>query len=1154
MKPVDQDIRDRVATRLDVSFALSASAGAGKTSVLVDRVLSLLRAGTAPQRIAVITFTEKAAGEVGERVQDRLEQFLAETEDPKERDRIEQALGSIADLTASTIHAFALDLLRREALAARWSPHTEILAETLSASSVDQAYEEWRRGFDRRHPEMAVDLRHAAAEKTIKDAAFECLCYRDLTPVVAPAEVDWAPARAELDTIRAALEEARACCTKPETCKLLANNGELLALLERGKSLDPEAAVRSVLETNGGSKSGGKNGDWRDDGLARFKKCIQDVRDWQGRTKPLLLAPLHRALILDQYEHFLPAVEASKRAGAQADYEDLLFRSAELLSSHDAARRRLAARFDAILVDEVQDTDPLQAEIAFLLTRAPELTGDWHTHPPRPGHLFAVGDAKQSIYRFRRADVTTWRQISDLIARDGEKETLRQNFRSVPGIVGFANHVFADFPDYEAMESFREPGAVDPVVVLSAEDGTDADAAARHIHSLLTSKAQVIDRHSREPRDLELRDIMILLPSWTNAEATQERLLSAGFDCIVEGGATFFERDEVRLTLAALRAFDEPTDAEAIVFVLRGLFGISNDDLAKHAAAGGLWNYTVPEQPDGPAAEALAFLFARYREKARRSLVALLDDLMEHTQAPAVWNLTPRGRAMLANLDKVRELIRQFECATSSPSEVIEQFDLLRRRGEEQDLPVADSDANAIRITTLFKAKGLEAPVVFLLHARRRPTPPMGIVDRDAGTVAFKVKDLMPPGYAALEKKEKAAQQEEMRRWMYVAATRARDQLVICHTEKAKLLALDLARGLSGVAEAEHDALVEIAEKVHVRVRDPAQLPDPGTESETFPGLDDQVDRLLDDPPTSEDVDGATRSRHCSTKVEAAAAAATRWRSVTQKVKPRRFTQGGGVGMLGGTVVHRVMEHLDLSRDKAALHAEIGPLLEAQAALAGLEEEKVRDCEEVLRGLLELDIIDRARAAPERWQEAPFAFRESDGTIITGTIDLCFPVDESRRQWVVADWKSHLPPKGSPEWLAYQRQVGLYAKALIETMVGHDIEVVDRVIAGPHPKLQPDAWELALLEVRDELRDELSALQDLGVPPPTVGPEIEGVEVELYWDATEIVVVIDPSEGETGALGRGGCTVVEVRTDESDWVGVVTARLRAALDLRAVER
>jgi ATP-dependent exoDNAse (exonuclease V) beta subunit len=1118
---IDQPVRDRAIHEVTRSFAMSAGAGSGKTSVLSDRVVQLLLSGVDPGRVAAITFTEKAAGELQERVRDALE--AAAASDPSEA--LSTALRRLPELQLSTIHAFCQRLLTLEALEAGWAPGTEVMGAALQSDGVAKAYRSWLQGFRSRQPAAARLVGALVNPATLRSAAAELVRFRDLTPVTTPLSLDARVAFGQLLEVHQGVIDAAAGCKAPDTDKLLAGNAGLLRALEQAVQLPPgDTVVRTLLTVPDGKRSGGRKGDWVAGGKQTFLEALDALGDW--RTSQL--ERLHGTLVRDLHTHFLPEVERAKSASAVADFDDLLFRAGSLLE-HDEVRRRLARRFDALLVDEVQDTDPIQARVAALLTRDPEATGAWNAHGPQPGRLFAVGDPRQSIYRFRRADVATFDALSALVQTDGEALSLSQNFRSVPGLVDWVNRCFASLPGYVPQRAYRQPAALPPVVRLSADD--ELQAVARYLHHL-RRVGQVVDRTTGERREVRWGDVMVLLPAWTKADALCSGLARAGIPALVEGGGGFFERDEVTLCVAALHALEEPGDERRTVRVLRGLFGIDFEQLATHRAAGGSWRYTVPEPPPGPVADAFTVLSELGRMRGRRPWVDLLDDLLDRTAAPAVWAAMPDGDARLANLDKLRALLRQAESTSTSSGQVLRRLDEL---DTQTDLSRNDLDSDAVRITSYFKAKGLEAPVVVLCYADRGSPGASAAVDRERGEVALRITPLSPPDWDRRKADDKADDEAERARWMYVAATRARDQLVIVQGPKSKLLTEHL-----GAALAEAEAV------------DVSALPEVPLTDETFRGVDEQVDAWLATPAppvdgSPEESDDWVRGR--SRALRRSKAACTSWRSVHELAARERVARAASpVGVVGGRVVHEVMEQLDLALP-AAHHLEELPARVAGAAVAaGLSEEVEEACVDILRGLVTHPVMERARQAPERWVEVPFALHDQ-GRVVSGRIDLAFPTDASRRRWVVVDWKSDLPARGTAAWRNYERQLGWYAKALLQTV--SPCEEVETVLVGPHPSLGdgPSAAE-RVAQVLPELAPALAALLDEGVEVPRVGADVGEPIValaELAFDAAKVALCIDPPDDDVADLRSQGWTVVVSDGRGVSWAERAMQQVRKAL-------
>lgn len=1123
MSAVDQPIRDRAITETGHSFALSAGAGSGKTSVLTARVLRLLESGVEPARIAAITFTEKAAGELQERVRDGLEKRLATASSPV----LEQALDKLAQLQLSTIHSFCQRLLTLEALEAGWAPDTEVLPAVVQSEGVAAAYTRWRQGFARRHPEAAFLVRCLVKPGTLRGGALTLVSYRDLEPVADPLAFDPVTAHPGFLEVHQRLMEARALCTAPND-NLLVNNTRLLGLLDAASALEPGDAVVQVLASSELGGKGGRKGNWVGDGKETFLEARQAFLDWRAGQ----LARLHGVLVRDLYEHFLPAAEQAKADHGVADFDDLLFRAAELLA-HDGVRARLAQRYQALLVDEVQDTDPIQAEVAALLARAPTASGPWDAHAPEPGRIFAVGDPRQSIYRFRRADVATWDALRTMIEASGESLTLVQNFRSVPGIVDWVNTTFAELPGYVPQQAYRGAAELQPVVTLPCDVDDELETVARYLLQV-HSEGRVVDRGSGQLRPVGWSDIMLLLPAWSAAERLQAVLTRAGIPCLVEGGGAFFERDEIKLAMAALQALQDPADEQSTVLVLRGLFGIDWPTLVRHKANDGSWRYTVPNQPEGPVADAFELLKELSWLRGRRPWVDLLDELLGRTRAAATWAALRGGEARLANLDKLRALLRQVESNSRSPGDALRA---LQDLDKDKDLSRSDLDSDAVRITSYFKAKGLEAPVVVLAHPQRSADGVIAAVDRTARKVALRINPLEPRDWEHRKLADAQAADAERARWMYVAATRARDQLVIVDRDKANLLA-HLAAGLGD------------ATPVDVRSLPPVEWRD-----ETFPGHDETIDRWLEQPDTVPDTpDGTDNWHQARTRaLHTAKRRSARWRSVQEvAAKERVRHRASPVGAAGGGVVHDVLEQLDLSLPLNEVLEEVEPLVEAAAAEVTLEPELIPLCTDIVRRILQDPILDRARAAPERWVEVPFSVRDR-GRMVSGRIDLAFPTNASRTHWVVVDWKSDLPAKDTPAWRNYERQLGWYAKALLKTV--SPCEHVETVLVGPHPELgEPEPDQAALAFVMPELVDGLQRLLDAGAPIPAVGADIGEPVVatpELAWEEARVALCVGEPDEDVAALKRLGWKVVAVEPEGVTWASEAMDALAGLLGVQA---
>jgi len=1139
--PQDWAVRQAAVHTLDQSIALEAGAGAGKTTVLVERVLGALLSGLPPARVAAITFTERAAGELQVRVRDKLE-LRYRSARGQEREPLARLVEEISDLRTSTIHAFCKELLAREALEAAWAPDTTIVTGSSALWSTSEVFARWRAALRQADPAYDDEVRSHVSDQAIQKAAEILLMAGDVAPIIS-APPDWP---AHWEALQALAPDLRghisADCLAPDRCALYPQVVPLLGWLDDAEQAGPAGVQRAAGAVPRFNLNVGRGGDWRRGACASLKAKLKVLREWQEACAKAGAAAINAHLVRAVHQDLLPALAAERCRLAMANFDDLLRRAYGLLNDNPGARARLAASFDAILIDEVQDTDPIQSRVAMLLSRGAALDGPWDSHPPLPGRLFAVGDPKQSIYRFRRADVTMWQQLgSALSAGGGQQLSLSENFRSVPGLVAWCNHTFAQMPQFAPQVAHRQPAALPPVVWLQVEAGeSDLDGLVRYLWQLRRSEVPLGSPGQERP--LRWSDVLVLLPSWIYANDIEDALLSAGIPALVEGGTSFAARDEVRLSLAALRALDEPGDGDAVVHVLRGLFGCSHAQLAEHRAAGGSWRYTGKAVGHPVVVAALQVLWSVHYHRGRRSWTALLDELLEQSGVLAVWALQARGAAMLGNLEKLRALIRQCETEHVCPARALQEVVTVLRQDEEADLPLADAESDTVRITSYFKAKGREAGVVVLMRPKRRQFPPPFIVDRAQGRIAVAFGTRRPAEWEALQERDKEEEAQERRRWLYVAATRACDQLVVVHhPDFVQLYEPDVLRGLPTVFGAHGDRCA-VAPGVEVLAQQHLELPEVDYQQSAFPGLDDAVAAALDafavaPPPLEVD-----RQEHSDTAaLRASVRACARWDTVSAQVGRWRpgpgSTQrtGAGIGKVGGALVHAVLERLDLRQPAPALLAAAHAAFERLLSSYPLDEGAHAACRHVLERLLAHEVFAQARQAPEIWQETPFCVLRK-GTHVTGCIDLCFPRDAARQEWVVADYKTALLAPRTEAMARCERQLELYAQALEQLMPG--CSVVARLLitpsslgidlpAAPALAAAPADNDALLHNASPELRAPLRRLLDAGFAPPVVGFEFcDSAEIdfiaELAWPEGRLALVIDLRPAEQAWLeGQG---------------------------------
>ncbi len=782
---------------------LTANAGSGKTSVMAERFVLAARAeGGDVARILAITFTEKAAAELKTRVRDRFEQLGDD-----ERARATEGAW------ISTIHSFCARLLRTHALAAGIDPRFAVLDERAAERLAGAAFDAALDALVDEHGSAALALiaayRPAELRTAIVDLHGELRSRGEEEPALPPARpAPLGPAHSALALARA---QAVAELDVARDGKTVARAREAIAacsvLLDR--PLDPPPAFGEVaaltLPRNGAALAG--------PGCAAYRAALDAYAD---ACADVAAVPVH-ALLDVLLRGFSRRYAEAKHAASALDFEDLELRANRLLREHEPLRARYAERFEHVMVDEFQDTNPLQLE---LLER---IAGE---------RLFAVGDELQSIYGFRHADVRQFRARRAALAERGRTATLATNFRSHGDLLDAFNFAFAPrfdtsfVPLVAGREEPREADASEPsgprvelLVTDRAADwseaglvpaGTVPPAPLWRIAEakLLAVRVRALLDAGRAPGDV------VLLLRATGDLATYERaLVELGIPTYVIGGRGYWAQQQVRDLTAYLSVLANPRDGTALMTVLASpLVGLSSDGLVQLAAvtraAGGhrdpWWTLTGDEtlldrlgDADRARVETLrAWLPHERRTAARYSLETLLDRVLARTGYDLALLRMEGGVRRMANVRKLMRLARQHEAQHGRDLRgfvdlvaglVAIATDPRAREDRESEAPVEGEALDAVRLMTIHRAKGLEFPVVCVADlGRESPAAGRDVVrvGRD-GRVGIRLKALDGSrprealAFRALGDERLRAEAEEEARLFYVAMTRAREQLIL---------------------------------------------------------------------------------------------------------------------------------------------------------------------------------------------------------------------------------------------------------------------------------------------------------------------------------------------------------------------------------------
>ncbi len=517
-----------------------------------------------------------------------------------------------------------------------------------------------------------------------------------------------------------------------------------------------------------------------------------------------------------------------RRADGGLEFHDLLVLAREMLRANEEARTALHERYTHLLLDEFQDTDPIQIELALRIAAAVS-TGDerWQDLAVESGRLFFVGDPKQSIYRFRRADIGLFLEARERFGPDGTHARLTTNFRTVEPILDWVNVLFTQLmgsgvddrqPAYERLIAHRpaDSGADHrPVLLGGPHDDPKVKAAefreleADDVAELI---ADVIARPEAWPigdgaggwRRPELSDIAILVPTRTSLPFLRSALDERDISYRLSTGTLVYATQEVSDVLAALRAVDDPTDAFSLVAALRSpLYACADTDLFAHVDAGGQWDLrsTPPDSlgADHPVSVAFAHLRSLWEARWWSSPSVVLDRLLREREAAMLGFGSTRPADVWRRLRFLLDQARSFEESVGGDLRSFLDWAALQgadlARVHEPLLPETDDDA--VRIMTIHGSKGLEFPITILSGMTTQLTnrrSGIGVLWKDDGTPEVRVrKDAATLGFEARATVESEMDQYEKHRLLYVGLTRARDHLVVSAHHKGSTKASSFA-------------------------------------------------------------------------------------------------------------------------------------------------------------------------------------------------------------------------------------------------------------------------------------------------------------------------------------------------------------------------
>jgi ATP-dependent helicase/nuclease subunit A len=1111
-RSLDQASRGTIREELLTNLLVEAGAGSGKTQMLAERMAAGVASGAYQiEHLAAVTFTRKAASELRGRFHLALEaslRGLQRTPDPGCRmppiervpaiERVSVALSNLERFFAGTIHSFCARLLRERPVEAGVSPGFTELDEMQNLELRKRAWRDFvtstRASGD---PDMMA-LLAADVKPADLDSAFATICLNE--------DVEFPPGEAMMPDPTAAWKALEQFWNEvqkhlpsqidPDTRCLIQNaarefRGQLNVQRYR---LDRPSVIAALLKT---WQCESKIVQYRwADSLAE-KKRLRDV-----------IQPLHEQFSINTVKPYLAQwrqyvyrlsvtlltrardhAAAERRRVNSLNYGDLLNLTAKVFRENAEVRRSLQKKYRHLFVDEFQDTDPVQAEIVFLLAAddsalsvaqpfsaaegvadsqtdaatTPKRTAsrepraaDWRSIQLRPGSLFVVGDPKQSIYRFRRADIDIYNIVRARFSEPaiGHVLPLTMNFRSVAPLCDWANDVFKTrFPADPTTHSPRF-AALDVNPKNTASGGVFTLSHTCERYEALEYDARQIAAYIRTEVDAGRRsfsDFMILTRKKRGRIVAYAHALEAlNIPIEVSGAGAFGDSKQVKGLTVLLRALSDPQDALALIAVFRGpLFGISDRELFAYKQSGGWFSIFAgdvrtpvaqasPLQPDAalatdPAASrqsrtavqaALAALHQYYRWTRLLPAAAALDRILEHSGYLALAATTPGGVEagdVLHAVDRVRQVVEEGGSLGDAADSLEEDVDTIN---EVESLPLEPGRSDVVRIMNLHKAKGLEAKVVFLadpnggfaprvdVHIERTELNAEGwfqVVRKTDGSHAPIVLG-EHVDWDAHKQAELPYLQAEEDRLLYVAATRAREMLVVSRWIGSHKLAAWGA--LNGFLTSSQELPVPASVTAHCVAALDCSL----EAQAAADAARDAAQDIVREPSWS--ITSVTAEAHHIARMTRAADATAD--DPTKVVGTDTPAHRADAGMAWGTLIHGLLEHA--MRHKSATREDLRRL----AMWLTVDEPQLRTVMD--QALDTIEVVAHAEfwlsaRATEHSEETPFVVADGGQILINGVIDLLF---KDPTGWQIRDYKTDVTLNA----VAYEQQLQTYLRAL----------------------------------------------------------------------------------------------------------------------------
>ena len=991
------------------NLVIEAGAGTGKTTAIVAEVVQLLLSSEdlTPDRIVLVTFTEKAAGEIAERIHQALTEIqlcfdrdepvawpfgsskplFTISDDRRELTRraCTRQLGRIEGLRSQTIHSFCQSLLRQFPIEAGLDPQFAIIEGFDRALLYGELYDAWIDEETRIHPTPQVEaewellLDSVGYLFLVRGLIFQLLERRDL---LLDADFDIG----SLDLVEPELREA------VETIRSAgrAESGitrHLRATAPPAPGCDIDAWIEYLQPITNDILSEDLP---RGNAAGALKDALKVLRSGEKGHAISERLVKHRAAIvlLSMTRRFIAFLDEEKRRRGVTDFDDLLLRTAALLED-DTIAERVRKQFDFLFVDEFQDTDRIQARILSRLIR--DRSGNI-----LPGRAVVVGDPKQSIYGFRRADPETYDGFTrELLEAGAERRFITEQYRSDAPLLAAINAMFSAVfaggeqnpnvfrPPYRELQAARTRPLRDLDARITFLDATSTNPAERFITEAETISAW-IQKH-RDGSEHDLRRFALLFRRTTKLDDYLDVFARHGIATILPPTRLFLDRPAAVDLLTVLRAIAWPIDKGAEISAARSVyFGLTDTEIAEGVLA-------PPSDPAHPWRQFRDSLRSLRDASSHLTVSELIQCVLETCGVESVYDATVERERSLRHLDHLRNIAFAYDQKNGgSVRQFVEEMGSRRLETEEAEPSMLDDASNGVRILTIHSAKGLEFDTVILPDLEfKLKAPELFVVDDPRSLVMTGQVETLSGTFresngAPLKKIAAMREDAENRRLFYVAATRARSELVfVCNDAARKEGFTPLITNLFDVPAWPSG----VGREIRDRIVEGATIP-VAFERVAIPLTAERARRRLADAATettlrsSAPVPISVRTAPPAPELLSPAEAATH--------------RGGAKRRSAGILLHRVLERWDGA-------SPLAPLLTALAAEQGADGETIGLVTRRMQVVAESQTFRSIALAETLGRELPVAFLDAHGQVIEKRIDRLIRLDGHE---VIIDYKS----------------------------------------------------------------------------------------------------------------------------------------------------